>query len=133
MNTSISGRLVFISLLIILHYAAPNPSTTVKTLLPLEPRVVGGKSAQDGQFPYQVMLVARTSEGSFLCGGAVLARRFVITAAHCVHGVTAENVELFAGNVDRDKQDWVTAMVRVIHEHEEYNHVRYYNDIALLE
>lgn len=44
-----------------------------------QPRVVGGKQASPGQFPW----MARLSMG---CGGAVLSSRVVLTAAHCVAG-----------------------------------------------
>ena len=47
--------------------------------------------------------------------------------------VTADNIQLLAGNVDRKKQDWVTAKVGQITMHEDYNPKRYINDIAILE
>lgn len=43
------------------------------------PRIVGGQDAEPGQFPWMVRL-------SMGCGGAVLTRWVVLTAAHCVTG-----------------------------------------------
>lgn len=44
-------------------------------------RVVNGSEAGDGQFPYQISL--RRFELHH-CGGSIITRRFILTAAHCV-------------------------------------------------
>lgn len=49
--------------------------------VPLD-RIVGGIDANVGQFPYQVSL--QRKDGSHFCGGSILNKNFVLTAAHCV-------------------------------------------------
>lgn len=43
--------------------------------------IIGGKNAEEGQFPYQVSLRNKFSKGHF-CGASILNSRFLLTAAH---------------------------------------------------
>lgn len=46
------------------------------------PRIVSGGFAALGQFPYQVSVRLNNQH---ICGGALISKRFVVTAAHCVY------------------------------------------------
>lgn len=43
-------------------------------------RIVGGKFARPGDFPFAVGLV----RGQLRCGGSIIDERHIVTAAHCV-------------------------------------------------
>ncbi|GAB0098284.1 Peptidase S1 domain-containing protein [Sergentomyia squamirostris] len=47
-------------------------------------RIVGGTYAQPHQFPYQVGLILHLPDGNGFCGGSLLSRNYVMTAAHCL-------------------------------------------------
>uniref|UniRef100_A0A1A9WSE0 Lectizyme n=1 Tax=Glossina brevipalpis TaxID=37001 RepID=A0A1A9WSE0_9MUSC len=47
----------------------------------LEPRIVRGRNATLGQFPYMVSLRYRNSH---ICGGSIISANYILTAAHCV-------------------------------------------------
>ena len=57
-----------------------------KVLLP-KPRIVGGRDAESGEFPWQISLRSKSSTGSsrHICGGSILSANTVVTAGHCVH------------------------------------------------
>lgn len=47
----------------------------------IQPMIVGGELALPGQYPHQVALLRRSR---FSCGGSIISRQHVLTAAHCV-------------------------------------------------
>lgn len=62
----------------------------------LERRIINGKNAKPGKFPYQVSLV----EGSrHFCGGSILNKKWILTAAHCVKGQS--NIRVFVGTISK--------------------------------
>ena len=101
-------------------------------------RIVGGIEAETGEWPWQVALDITTPKGHSLCGGSVIAPRWVLTAAHCVVGnggpLPAHKVKVLVGNHNRHAEDGRWIEVRAIHAHEDYERDRELeNDIALLE
>lgn len=47
-------------------------------------QIIGGNNAPDGLYPYQVSL--RNSKNNMhFCGGAIISKNFIITAAHCLN------------------------------------------------
>ena len=49
-------------------------------------RIVGGRNASEGEFPWQVSIRAKSSLGDFshICGGSILSSNTIVTAGHCV-------------------------------------------------
>ncbi len=107
-------------------------------------RIFGGRPAQEGAWPWQVSLhdaprLDGTSDGLFqsqFCGGTLIARQWILTAAHCVVGedgraLPPEALMIRSGSVDLDRGD-LRAVARVI-PHERYDPVVIENDIALLQ
>ncbi|NP_001298167.1 serine protease SP24D-like precursor [Stomoxys calcitrans] len=47
-----------------------------------QPRIVGGLTAFKGSFPYQVSVQLN---GGHICGGSIISKDYVLTAAHCVY------------------------------------------------
>lgn len=44
--------------------------------------IIGGENSENGEFPWQVQLRSPTGYGD--CGGSILNRRWILTAAHCI-------------------------------------------------
>ena len=61
----------------------------------VDPKVVGGTPAAQGEFPWAVSLTVG-------CGGSLYTKQIVLTAAHCVSRTGANtSITATAGNVDR--------------------------------
>jgi secreted trypsin-like serine protease len=62
--------------------------------LQAQQRITGGFPINIADAPWQVLLKIG---GSYACGGNIVASNFILTAKHCVSGMTASNIQVIAG------------------------------------
>uniref|UniRef100_H2L3L9 Peptidase S1 domain-containing protein n=1 Tax=Oryzias latipes TaxID=8090 RepID=H2L3L9_ORYLA len=93
-------------------------------------RIIGGEDAPAGVWPWQ----ASVHNNSTLCGGSLISRRWVLTAARCLSRSADSHVVVFLG---RDTQmgpnlhevmRWVSKVIK----HPDYDPGTHKNDLALL-
>ncbi|CAG9787172.1 unnamed protein product, partial [Diatraea saccharalis] len=92
-------------------------------------RIVGGYEAPEDFGKFHVSLQNLT--GHHVCGGAVISRFHVATAAHCVYGAEPQYIKAVVGTTNLDfggKQHDVIS-IRI---HEKYNFTSRANDIAII-
>jgi len=59
------------------------PCGTMQSYFSTDSRIVGGKTASKYAWPWQVYI---SFNGQFICGGSLIDKRSVVTAAHCIIG-----------------------------------------------
>uniref|UniRef100_A0A7N6BG35 Suppression of tumorigenicity 14b n=1 Tax=Anabas testudineus TaxID=64144 RepID=A0A7N6BG35_ANATE len=104
-------------------------------------RIVGGQASKEGEWPWQVSLHIRGT--GHVCGASVLNQRWLVTAAHCVQDTGANKYEysqadqwqaLLGLHAQGQTNEWtVTRNIKRIISHENYDHLTYDSDIALME
>jgi trypsin len=99
-------------------------------------RIVGGVPASEGEYPYFTALQFVGNGSPFqrqFCGASLIAPQIVMTAAHCVVGTSAEEIEVTVGrtNLDNESTGEVIA-VDAIEIHPQYSSVENGYDVALL-
>jgi secreted trypsin-like serine protease len=94
------------------------------------PRIIGGSPIDITAAPWQVLL---RINGTTQCGGAVIADTWLLTAAHCVSGVGAGQIEAYIGVTDQNRlsRDRLAPVSQVI-VHPNWNSSTYSNDLALI-
>ncbi|XP_035742485.1 chymotrypsin-2 [Vespa mandarinia] len=90
-------------------------------------RIVGGTDAPQGKYPYQVSLRAP----KHFCGGSIISKRYVLTAAHCLVGKSNQQVTVHAGSVLLNKEEAVYNAEELI-VNKNYNSFKIINDIGLI-
>ncbi|HHI5001667.1 TPA: trypsin-like serine protease [Vibrio parahaemolyticus] len=117
------------------------PATTIAdTLKPVQndvsTRIIGGEPANTSDWKFIASLVRKgqpTSIGHF-CGGSFLGGKYVLTAAHCVEGLNANDLDIVLGLYDQNRESQAQRIaVNNIYSHTAYNSHTTNNDIALIE
>ncbi|HCG7087729.1 TPA: serine protease [Vibrio parahaemolyticus] len=117
------------------------PATTIAdTLKPVQndvsTRIIGGEPANTSDWKFIASLVRKgqpTSIGHF-CGGSFLGGKYVLTAAHCVEGLNADDIDIVLGLYDQNNESQAQRIaVNNIYSHDEYNSNTTNNDITLIE
>lgn len=57
----------------------------VVQLVPDNERIIGGAAAENSSAPYQVSL--RDVNNTHFCGGAIINKKWIVTAAHCFNNL----------------------------------------------
>ncbi|WP_198032749.1 serine protease [Mesorhizobium sp. WSM2561] len=91
-------------------------------------QIVDGEPTKIGQHPWQVALHVN---GEFWCGGSAIAKRWIVTAAHCLAGVTDDvKVEVKVGAENYD--DGVSFEAKNFVVHEDFDPKTCEHDVALV-
>lgn len=104
-------------------------------------RIVGGDPASLFEFPWMAHLMYKSDE--YQCGGSLISKRYVLTAAQCVYNFKPLQVRLGEYDLSHDKDcsrnddsDCAPPVqdvdIETIIPHQKYNNDNKQNDIALL-
>ncbi|KRT83408.1 Trypsin, partial [Oryctes borbonicus] len=93
-------------------------------------RIVGGKETTIEKFPYQAMVLCENFLFVALCGGAVLNKKTIITAAHCVADCSENDLVVIAGSSEYDTTHQHEVDSKTIHT--DYQDDEIDNDIAII-
>ncbi len=86
MTKNLLGVLILAMVLLLSPHA-----TAANTLI--SPQIVGGDEAVPNEYPWQALLYI----GGFMCGGSLIDSQWVLTASHCVEGMTAGQATVYLG------------------------------------
>jgi trypsin len=66
--------------------------------------IVGGYQAEDGQFAFMASIQSKGSDGTagHFCGGSVIGKRWVLTAAHCLVDTKPGEIQVGVGRTNID-------------------------------
>jgi major membrane immunogen (membrane-anchored lipoprotein) len=109
-------------------------------------RIVNGVQAEKAEFPWQISMRVGNmyqSPGANFCGGSILNKRWILTAAHCIvypnnhigiavgwHKSTGTGSDISADDAAKGTA-WIGVKQQI--RHPNYNDNNYHNDIALVE
>jgi secreted trypsin-like serine protease len=100
-------------------------------------QVVYGGDVAPGQYPFVAAIGYGDPSGEFradnqFCGGSLIAASLVLTAAHCVLGVTPEQMALVVGRTSVSSSEGQVRFVTEIIMDPAFNHDNATNDLAVL-
>lgn len=94
------------------------------------PRIVNGTTATVNQFPWFVAIRSYTSRGlQSICGGSLISKTWVLTAAHCTYRYNTFNLALGSRALNKP---FISLTSERVAEHNRYNPDNLNNDIALI-
>lgn len=93
-------------------------------------RILNGDVADRLEYPYVVGVLLHYDAYNSWCGGSLISRNFVLTAAVCVHVVPSASVLVGASNMNNIEDNIRVSSILV---HPQFNAEDSHNDIATLE
>ncbi|MBX9602978.1 MAG: serine protease [Bryobacteraceae bacterium] len=98
----------------------------------VEQKIIGGKPAEPGAWPWQVALIDALGGHQF-CGGTLVAPRWVLTAMHCIAGKSEDRIFVRVGVTDlRDRMAGAWRNVVAFERNAQFNPKNLDMDVVLL-
>ena len=112
------------------------PKPTCGMPVAIDARIVGGRFALPGAWPWHVAITSCLNCSKLpFCGGTLINKEWIVTAAHCVQNWLASELYVILGdtNLHRKSGREITLGVKSIHLHNNYGIAAPYDkDVALL-
>ena len=99
-------------------------------------KILGGVQAAPGAWPWIAALLYANDSNVFsaqFCSGVLIDKSWVLTAAHCVQGMSAQGIQVAVGAWDLTAFTGSRTPVKSIRIHPQFSSTSLYNDIALVE
>lgn len=95
-------------------------------------RIMGGQDAVPHSYPWMVSLAKKSLENAHICGGVLISRRHVLSAAHCMEDFDgAKDMSVIAGtHYTNDKRNPASVIAMTVHPR--YDPETFANDIAIV-
>jgi secreted trypsin-like serine protease len=98
------------------------------------PKIIGGRASDTGAWSWMVTLNYHSSSqnNASFCGATLIAKNWVLTAAHCVANQTPNSIYVVANNQTSNTTNESLPIKHII-VHPAYNSKTFKNDLALIE
>lgn len=97
----------------------------------ITPNIVGGNDTDIDEVPWQVLLEINDQD---VCGVSIIAPNWILTAAHCVEGLSPNDIRVIAGITLRSQKN--NGQIRYVTQiiiHPDYDSNNFENDLALIQ
>lgn len=101
----------------------------------LKEKIVGGRDAEEGEFPWQASLQRITWLGFYhMCGASLITSEWLVSAAHCIQTNSANSYRIMIGtnNLTATSEDQIYLIKRIIIK-QGFDAATFHNDIALIQ
>ncbi|XP_063834006.1 vitellin-degrading protease-like [Ostrinia nubilalis] len=117
-----------VALCLLVQYLSSEAKVAVLPMLRHNDGIVGGEDIDISEAPYQVSLQVK---GRHYCGGTLVAKDIVITAAHCLNSLDASNYQIRAGSSYSDRDGELYPVANVL-PHPKFDYEELDSDIGIV-